>query len=165
MAMRHFSSNGLPKLDEITSEITEYFTDLPTKYTHIASEILIEKKFGENIDFFNLTEEDLIVMALTECLEEVPKNSVQIDGIYIIGSQAEQLPDNYLLGNHDLDIIIKSNIHKVVKNPDVRNLSILLLKYHMNDRYGVANQPKEGFLDIIHEESSNRLKKPYLQID
>jgi len=165
MAIQHFNDAGLPKLDVIVSEITEYFTNLPTKYKHIAAEILTEKNFGKDIDVFKLTEEDMVVMALMQCIQSVPETSVKVNGIYVIGSQAEHLPDSYLAGDHDLDLKLRTDMSEIIQNPNVRNLSVLLLKYHMNDSYCITSQPKEGFIDIVHEDYIEPLRKPYLQIN
>lgn len=165
MAMRHFNGNKLPMLDVIASEITDYFTELPNRYRHVAAKILTDKNFGKDIDVFKFTEEDMTVMALMQCIQTVPERSVKINGIYVVGSQVAHLPESYLQGNHDLDIILRTNIIEVIENPNVRNLSVLLLKYHMNDRYGVSQQPKEHFLDIVHEDSREPLRKPYLKIN
>lgn len=165
MAIQHFDDAGFPKLEVIASEIMEYFTNLPTTYRRIATKILTEKNFSKGIDIFNFTEESAIAMALMQCQQSVPEKPVKVNGIYVIGSQAEHLPDSYLTGNHDLDIKLRTDIGEVIQNPDIRTLSVLLLKYHMNDRYGIASQPKEGFIDIVHEDHNEPLREPYLQIN
>lgn len=143
MAKRHFDEKGFPKLKEITFEICEYVKGLEIK--------LINENpyFGNILDFKNqIIEKDVI---FNYPLDIKP---FKVKRIYVVGEQVKYLPNSYL-GEHNLNLIIETNINKITTpKPEIHNIIIHNLEKTINNE-------KEFKLNFIIE---GKLKSPYLQI-
>lgn len=158
MAKKHFV-NGKPDLDLIASEIKDFFQNLPSYFSQLAAHILQEEFNLEDFLFQEMNMKDLVHLALLSSSRK-PDECVDIEALYVVGSQANYLPDSYLLGNHDLDIVIKSDLFE--RNSGVAPLCMLMLNYYLNDVNEIPDS-KEYLLDVTHIDQTNLLLNPYYQ--
>ena len=161
MAKRHFDKNRHPKLDEISTEINTYFTNLISDYEKYSTEICEKYNNGLNFSLFNPREEDILALRLSQT--DSPAKNIRLESIYVVGSQAPQMPDNYKIGNHDLDLKLVTDIHNHDFSPETIDAINEVLKYILNDKPSSKN-PKEFYIDTTIEGPENPLTEPYFQI-
>ena len=165
MARRHFDEGGHPNIDLIRSELCHFSGE----ETYRTVNRLFELK---GLDGFSGEQLEAAINYLGLFGQFVPILP-RINGIYVVGSQARHLPESYLTGNHDLDLILRTTPDELFgENPMVhRNTLRELLRYFMNDPTKKLENPtgkksvsKEFFIDIYDETMVGGLKQPNLQI-
>ena len=158
MAMRHFDSRGFPKLKEIIREICQYVRGLEVEYTDypFAGNIITPK----NREYGNR-----IVSSDVDFVQGIPTKPFKVNGIYVVGGQVAYLPDSYNTGEHDLDMIVKTNADTVTFSRGVEYDILDELEKVLNDGKEDLLDKKEFVLDIFKEHREETpLRPPYLQI-
>ena len=166
MAKRHFDARGFPDLDLIRSEICSFSEENTSRAINRLSRL-------RGATGFSLDQLENVIRYLNLFGRYVPVLP-RVNGIYVVGSQAEHLPAAYLTGEHDLDLIMQTTPAESSDggSPIVhRNTLRELLRHFMNnptkkltESIGKKTVSREFFIDVYDETMLNGLKKPYLQI-
>jgi hypothetical protein len=159
MARRHFDSKGFPKLKEITKEICDYVEGLEVEYTDFPIS-------GNVIDSRNTKYGEEIISSDVDFVQGIAERPFKVTGIYVVGGQVPYLPDSYNVGEHDLDMIIKTNADRVTFSPEIESQIWIMLSNVLEDGkgYWIDRNTKEFVLDLFDGTRENPLKPPYLQI-
>lgn len=158
MARRHFDDKGFPKLKEIIREICRYVEGLEIEYTDFPF-------CGNVIDPRNTEHGYRLISPEVDLVQGISRRPFKVDGVYIVGGQVPYLPDSYNKGEHDLDMVVKTNTDRVtfshrVESQIWHNLANVL----ENGRGCFTDRDKKEFaLDLFDGEESP-LEPPYLQI-
>lgn len=134
MAKRHFDEKGHPKLDELTQEIVDYFSYWSKSYfwqlaNHAVSEHLQGIPFQSEYIPFRFVQ----YLGSSDFLWK-PRPPLKLHAVYVVGSQASHLPDSYLTGDHDLDLVLHTNLaEESVPNLVERVYVMDFLRHVLND--------------------------------
>ena len=165
MAKRHFDERGFPNIDLIRSEICDFsgeesYVTVARMAQLLGSEGFADEQLESAINYMGL---------FGQFVHTLPT----INQIDIVGSQSLHLPESYLTGDHDLDLILRTTPHESFDaDPIVQRFTLReLLRYFMNDPTKQLENPsgertasKEFFIDIYDETMVGGLKQPNLQI-
>jgi len=159
MARRHFDNKGFPNLKRIIKEICEYVESLEIEYINFSS-------MGNIIDTNNTAHGHREVSYDVDFAPDLSKKPFKVKGIYVVGGQVAFLPDSYNTGNHDLDLVVKTNVGVVSFSDQAEGGVLCGLGDILNNGKGcwTDRETKEFALDLFDDEPEAPLKPPYLQI-
>lgn len=160
MARRHFDSKGFPKLNEIIMEICQYVEGLEIKYTDFPFT-------GDVIDPRNTKYGKETIIENVDFVQGISERPFKVNEIYIVGGQVAYLPKAYHTGEHDLDMIVRTNANRVTFTPGAGGAIWLNLGDILNNGKGCSSERdgKKFALDLFDEHKKiNPLEPPYLQI-
>lgn len=153
MARRHFDEAGLPKLDFLVEDIlrfsgqeicdvTLHLTDLLRRDGYSTKQICDAILYGQIFSFDTM----------------LPV----VRGIYVVGSQALNLPGSFLKGDHDIDVLMRTTATKQHGFAECAILKEVLGRVLNDER--AKGQSREFFIDIYDEALVGELHAPYFQI-
>jgi len=159
MARRHFDDNGFPKLKQIIGEICQYVEGLTVEYIDYPIS-------GNIIDPRNTVFGNRIISVNVDFIQGIPNTPFKVNGIYIVGGQVAYLPNSYNTGEHDLDLVVKTNANRVTFSSEVEDLILYNLANVLENGKGcyIDRIKKEFALDLFFVHKENPLEPPYLQI-
>ena len=160
MARRHFNENGFPKLELLIKDILDFFDNLKispngsrTNVTYLGTSPYIDKMINLN--------------GPITLKRKRRQDRFRIEEIYVVGGQAEYLPERYNTGKHD---VFRTNVKEITNDNNIAGDFLYFLTSHLNDGIYSWEQAdtKEFFIDL-HEEYNylgylNLVHPPYLQI-
>lgn len=155
MAKRHFDKNGFPKLNNILSEIRRYVSGLEVEYTDFPFA-------GNVIDPRNTRYGDRFVCLDVAFVQGIQKKPFKVQGVYVVGGQVAYLPDSYNTGEHDLDMVVRTNANQVTFSLDVQTAILLNLNKILNN--GKEDSDTKAFVLDMFEDIEIPLTSPYLQV-
>ena len=127
MARRHFNGYGFPNIPMIVEEMKSYIQSI---------EIDIHGGYCDILDPASITYFGKTMAREIQFSGNPKRNPFQLREIYVGGSQAAYFPDSYLVGPHDLDLVVGTNVYDYfdLKGSLIALLSIhRILQFRMND--------------------------------
>ncbi|MFC1691061.1 hypothetical protein ACFL0W_02660 [Nanoarchaeota archaeon] len=169
MARRHFEQNGFPNIERIIKEICSYVGELELEYTGLESEYPDRPLQGNIINSKKTRYGRRVISSDLSLVEGLPKRPFKVNEIYVVGSQVEYLPDSYLTGEHDLDLVVTTNAEAVtgsslVEYEILSNLLNILNNLRREHIHEDFYKTKEFVIGLVDAQPHNPLEPPYLQI-
>ena len=165
MAKEHFDERGFPVFSKIVGPIVEFVEALT-----------IEK--GEDgriniINPLNLAYTDKYVTKYIRPIEsniEASSKPIKVNGIYVVGSQAQRLPENYNTES-DIDMLVQTNLEDLVIEPSETEQRVLyqlgkMLNNGKADWRNRGPEDKSYAIDLYEggKAQKKRVDAPHLQI-
>lgn len=159
MARRHFDGKGFPRLKKITGEICGYVEGLEVEYTDYPFT-------GNVIDPRKTKYGDRLICQEVDFVQGISEQPFKVNEIYVIGGQVPHLPDSYNTGEHDMDMIVRTNAKMVTFTPGIEYGIFHNLANVLENGKGcwIDRVKKEYSLDLFDEDGEDQLYPPYLQI-
>lgn len=164
MAKRHFDEKGFPQLDLLIAEICSFYEGGFDK----VKDALIHRWQASDI-----SREGRGIAFLLDMMH-LRNRVMPVNGIYVVGSQSRVLPDDYLHGDHDLDVKVDLALKGMLCSFAERVALMNALKYWLNDevfwklsddaRDKGLRCSREHFIDIYLITEQVPLETPYLRI-
>lgn len=165
MAKEHFDGRGFPIFSKIVGPIVEFVEALT-----------ISEGVDGKIDIINplgVPFTDRFVTKYVRSLDsgiEMGSRPIIVSGIYVVGGQAQRLPDDYKVGS-DIDLVIQTNLEDVVAEA-VQAEQLVLYQIGRMLNNGMADWRTRGpedkpFAIDVYEEGNppkKRVDAPHLQV-
>ena len=156
MAKKHFDSKGFPKLKEIIRELCGYVEGLEVEYTNFPfTGNVFDPEYGDRLIGWNV-----------DFVQGIPQKPFKVNGIYVVGGQVLYLPDSYNTGEHDLDMVVKTNADRItfysfeVEGQILDHLANVL----ENEKGCSPDRDKKEFVLDLFDIDRESPEPPYLQI-
>lgn len=161
VANRHFDNKGIPRLDLISNEINSYFRRLPKQYSFYSDKIIEKHYFSGTKGLLNYTSDEYLALALYQHKHLMPRSSVEVNAIYVIGESSLGLPEEYV-DKESLNLKIYTTLLDTILNKTISDLVMGVLNYSFKeyDDLGLFLE-NNALINISHIKKRELVSKPY----